>query len=533
MAKSTINFEQSKTSGKYIDSKIEWSSTPNNDDNNSDVTAKLYVRKGDTTQTLTKPTSGTWSYKLTINDKSTSGTIYLDVLEEWVEVCSFEVKDISHDSDGSKSITLSGSVSAPSASSYKGHTTSGNGTAVLDTIPRASTIDSLSCATKYFDGAMTYKYTPQNSSYYNICNISLNVNGEYVEVKTINLDKKPASQQTDTVTLTASELATIYNELPNSNEGTLRFALTTYSDSEYSNQVGDAEYKDITLYIPENSSTKPSVSMTLTPVSSLASPFDAMYIQGKSKVRGNISASGKNNATIISCNLNVGGNTYDSGDEYTSAFLSQAGTIKITSSVKDSRGFTGNVEDEITVYPYDKPKIQPVSGESEVIAARCDKNGDFVDSGTYLKIKAKRNYSSLSNKNTCKIRYRYKAETAQCFSDWITIHSETASGDEVITAPLLNGGLFATNTYIVQVGVIDAIEGEAYTTIVIPTDKVYMHRDGARNALGLGKYNERDNAIDSAWDFYMNGNKITGLPDPIDDTDAVSLGFLKSFIGDK
>lgn len=504
MASGTINLTQSKASGSYIDSKIVWNSTPNNDANNSVVTAKLYVRKGDTAQTLTSPTYGTWSYKLIVNGKSATGTKSLSVLEDWVLVHTMTVNDIAHGSDGNKSITISGSVSAPSGTSYAGHTTSGSGTAKLDTIPRATTIDSLLCATNYFDGIMTYKFTPQSSSYYNRCNISLNLNGEYIAVKSINLGKKAVSQQTSSVTLSHDELDIIYDQLPSTTEGTLRFTFRTYSDSGYSTQIGDAEYKELTLYIPENSTTKPSVSMSLTPVSSLVPPFNSLYIQGKSKVKATISASGKNNATIKSYSMSADGNTYDSGDDYTSAYLSKSGSIKVTGYATDSREFTGSIEGTITVYPYDKPKIQPVSGEREVIAARCDKDGNFSDSGTYLKIRAKRNYSSVCDKNTCLIRYRYKAESAELFSDWITILNESASGDEVTTEPLLQGGLFATNTYIVQVGVLDAVGESAHTTIAVPTDKVYMHRDGKRRSIAIGKYVEEDNSVDIAEDITVN-----------------------------
>ena len=82
----------------------------------------------------------------------------------------------------------------------------------------------------------------------------------------------------------------------------------------------------------------------------------------------------------------------------------------------------------------------------------------------------------------------------------------------------------------VRIRAIDAIGNPVESTISVPTEKVYWHRDGARNALGLGKYNERDNAIDSAWDFHMNGKKVTGLPTPTGSTDAVPLGFLQDYI---
>lgn len=534
MAGSTINLSQSKSSGKYIDGKIVWSSTPNNDANNSDVIAKIYVCKGDTTQTLTSPTSGTWTYSLTVNGKNASGSKSLSVLEDWVLVHTMTVNDIAHSSDGSKSITISGYVTAPSGTSFAGHKTSGSGTAELDTIPRASSIDSVTCATSYFNGALTYKYTPKSANFYNRCNISLALNGEYIRVKSVNLGKKAASQQTATITLSSDEQSIIYDELPNSTEGTLRFTFRTYSDEDYSEQIGDADWKEISLNIPNNSSTKPTVAMTLSPVNSV-SGFDKLFIQGKSKVKAVISADGKNNATIKSYSMSVEGNTYDSGDGYTSELLNNPGNITVTGYAKDSRGFTGNKEQNITVLAYSKPKILPISAETEVIAKRCDADGVFSDSGTYLKIMAKRGYSKLTvdgeQNNFCQIRYRYKLETASSFSAWTTILAkDSLSSDEVVTGALLNGALIPTNTYIVQVGVVDDVGESSHTTITVPTDKVYMHRDGNRRSLAFGGYIEEDNTFSIAEDITFKVKHSNGESTVISDTGWVSLGLSDSVV---
>jgi hypothetical protein len=134
-------------------------------------------------------------------------------------------------------------------------------------------------------------------------------------------------------------------------------------------------------------------------------------------------------------------------------------------------------------------------------------------------------------KNFCEIRYRYKVEGDSHDGEWETIlAADNLDSDEVVTGPLLDGNLLATTSYRVEVQALDDIGKPDVSTIIIPTDKVYWHRDGARNALGLGKYNEKDNAIDSAWDFYMNGHKVTGLPTPVGSTDAVPLGFLQDYI---
>ena len=74
-------------------------------------------------------------------------------------------------------------------------------------------------------------------------------------------------------------------------------------------------------------------------------------------------------------------------------------------------------------------------------------------------------------------------------------------GDEVSTGALLNGALNKDNTYLVQVGVVDTIGESNYTTITVPTEKVYCHRDGARRSYTFGGYVEEDNTFAIASDI--------------------------------
>lgn len=523
MASGTINLSKSASSGGYIEAKIVWSATADTASNTSkNVTAKIYVRKDNTDMILTIPTSGTWSYSITINGSQVTGSISKEVLLDWVLLGTHTVGSIGHNGDGTKSITIAGSVSAPSATSLAGHTSSGSGTAKFDTIPRASTIDYLACATKYFTGQITYKYTPQSSSFYNRCNISLNINGTYTAIKTISLGTKAASQQTATVTLTESELAIIYGKLPNTDKGMLRFTFRTYSDSGYSTQVGNADAKDVELHIPDDNSTKPTATVTVSPVSSLAAPFNTLYIAGRTKADVNFTnVAGKYNATITGYEVSVGGVGY--GSPYTSGYLTAAGTVEVVARVTDSRGFTRVYTSQITVIAYAPPKIQ------DVVAERCDKNGNPSESGTYLKITATRSYHKVISggvqKNFCKIRYRYKLSSAGSYSSWTTIlEGSSTSSDTVVTGALLSGALSAQSTYIVQVQAIDDIGEQGYTAITVPTETVYWHRDGARGSLTFGGYVEEDDTFAIAPGKTFKVKSTTGENVVLSDTGWISLG---------
>jgi hypothetical protein len=507
MASGTIT---GSTNNEYIDSRIVWSSTATTSSNSSKVTASLQYKRNNTGFT----TYGTGSFSITINGSKTSTSKVITITEsEWVTAVSASTT-VTHSSDGTKSITIlgTGSISGTTLSS-----TSCSGTAKLDTIPRASTIDYLACSTKYFNGTLTYKYTPQSSSYYNRCNISLNLSGTYIAVKSINLGKKSAGQKTASVTLSADELSTIYNELPNTTKGTLRFTFRTYSDSGYSDQIGDAEYKEVTLYIPEISSTQPSVVMALSPVSSLSSTFSGLYIQGKTKVQASFTGtSAKYKAKISSYAMAVSGlATY--GSPYQSDLLSKSGTITVKGTAKDSRGFSSSNSQSITVIAYSKPSVIPYTGEKAIICQRCTSDGTLNPSGTYLRIKVGRKYSKVTadgtQKNFCLLRYRYKTESATSFSSWATLLAKTATSNGV-DVTLSNIVSSLTTSYVVQIGVTDDI-GETPTPLefTIPTAQVTFHLKKGGKGASFGKYAETDNCLEIAedWDIKIYGDRWKSL----------------------
>ena len=407
-------------------------------------------------------------------------------------------------------------------------------TLTLSTIPRASTIDYLSCATKYFTGKMTFKYTPKTSGYYNRCNISLKVDGEYIAVKSISLGKKSASQQTSTVTLSESELATIYNELPSTDKGTLRFTFRTYSDAEYTTQIGDFDYREVTLYIPENATTKPSLEVTVAPLHSLTGGFASLYIQGYSKVKADIVASGRFEADISSIKMEVGGKIYNSGDNYTSDYLSvNDNTVKVT--VVDARGFVQTKTIGITVIPYSKPKVLPATGESNIICARCDASGNLSDSGTYLRLRAKRSYSKCVvdgvQRNYCNIKLRYKKVTDSSFSSWATLlaGSDTSTEEVDLVRSL---SLSATASYVVQIDAVDSIGNHAYATFEIPTDKVFIHKAGSKNSIGIGKYAEENNTIDVADGIALKlgGNEVDSIVSTVEGDKTGSVRYASGLV---
>ena len=294
-------------------------------------------------------------------------------------------------------------------------------------------------------------------------------------------------------------------QIPNTKTDTMAVALYTYSDAAATKQVGSTSYSIFNVTVPDNEDTKPAISMTLSPVSALPSAFAGLYIQGKTKVKATLSATGRYGATIKSYNMMVDWIYHGAEDDYTTDYLSTYGSKTVHGYATDSREITGSTSQYITIIAYSNPKLLPVSGESSVIVARCDKDGNITESGTYLKIKAKKSYSPVISggvqKNFCKIQYRYKPEGGW-YTDWVTILDRNSSSDEVTTGALLGGGLSATASYLVDVRAIDDIGSQAPTTFTIPTDKIYTDRNGAINSFGFGTYVDEPNT-------FLLGDEIT------------------------
>lgn len=442
---------------------------------------------------------------LTMSSYTASHPVYISAVNTFCTVAntSGSVTGIVHNSDGSKSVSIVVSVMAVREDGG-GHTITGSGTITLTTIPRASQITSAGAVT--LGNKCSVVWTPKAASFRYKLKFSM---GDWsYTTGAIHPNQTAAYTYTGyTIPLDAAA------QIPSAKTGTMTVELFSYSDSGAATQIGSSDSATFTVTVPDNNSTKPTVSMTLAPVSSLADAFAGLYIQGKTKVKATLSATGKYGAAIKSCGMKAENATYDAGDSYTSEFLASSGETTVYGYAKDSRGFTGSTSGKITVIAYTKPKIMAASGESEVVAARCDSSGNLSDSGTYLKIKAKRSYSTVSSggtqKNFCKIQYRYKLEAAAQFSEWTTIlEADDLSSDEIVTGALLGGVLSAQSTYVVEVRAVDDIGEAGSTTIYILTDTVYMHR--TKNAMGLGKYAEGENLLDVAWDTHLRGEVKIG-----------------------
>lgn len=384
----------------------------------------------------------------------------------------------------------------------------------LTTIPRPTTLNYVSCNSSYFDGTITFGFTAPSAICYNRCLVDLySGGGKYIAIKTMDFGRGGGSLKTHTYSLSADELSAIYTNMPNTRSGTLRVTMKTYSDAYMQEEVGDGSIQRITLYVPDIEITRPTIAMELTPVTPYEK-FAYLYLQGISAVKATFSGSGKYGATIASYAMQIDGKSYPS--PYTSDILSKSGSVTITGVANDSRGLYNKVSQTINVIAYEGPYISPSEESTKVICERCTEDGTRSDTGTYLHIKGKRNYTKINTNgivNTCSVRCRYKPEGGEWSHDkgggvGVLLWTDTSTDEFDVILPNI-----VTNTllsYTVELNIIDDTYIPSAMVFDIPSESIdFELRDGGKGA-AFGKHAVHEKMLECEWDARFNGSVSLG-----------------------
>lgn len=306
---------------------------------------------------------------------------------------------------------------------------------------------------------------------------------------------------TEAAWLVPLELAAL---IPAAASGVATITCATYNGTA---KVGEKSIH-VTLAVPDNEDTKPTAAMTLTAVGELDAAFAGLYIRGKTAVQADFDASSRYSA-IDSYAMTVEGQVYE-GDPALSGVLAGSGSVMVSGVAADRRGYCRTVQEEITVIPYDRPRVVPYTGESKVVCARCKKDGSPNPKGEYLLIKAGRKYSAVTAEgvqhNFCGLRYRHKAASAEDYSDWQVLMEKGETGTDMVIAVLADIVPAVKVAYTVQIMAEDDIGEFNIVTIPVPAAIVPIHAgEGGRNA-AIGQYCDysHTDALDIGFTTYFN-----------------------------
>ncbi len=370
------------TSNQYVKYTISINQNSQNVSNNySNVT--VTVRFFRTNSGYTTYGSGTCYCKI-------NGTTYSSTVSPSQKITNSGIVlfnktlDIYHNNDGTKNLTCSAwiDMNTPLTSSEQSYSQN------LSTIPRASK-PTLSASSITMGNSLTIYTNRASSSFTHSLYYQIGSGGW----NTISTGIGTSKSWTVPIGFA--------NNTPNSTNLSVKLWLETYNGSTY---IG-CNSVSFTANVPSN--IVPTINaINLSEVNSEIYQQFGAFVQGKSKISGNILASGSYSSTIKSYSVSINGSSYTTNN-FTTDYLISSGENVCSIVVKDSRGRAASKTINFNVIEYANPVINAFS------VSRCNQDGSPNDEGNCVKCVISANISGVNNKNTklFQIKYKKVAET--------------------------------------------------------------------------------------------------------------------------
>lgn len=266
------------------------------------------------------------------------------------------------------------------------------------------------------------------------------------------------------------------DQIPNATSGLASVKLETLS--------GAAVAGDVTGYFTIGAplSVKPTISaLTASRVNGAVPAEWSMYVQGKSGVTLNGTASGAYGSTITSWLISGDGKSGNTGILAVNP-ISGSGEITFTASVTDSRGRTDSNTIMIPVVPYSAVSLNAMND------VRCDENEIPQTDGQYALCQPEYTMASVLGKNAATVTIEYREKGT---SPWTPGYSGVlASG----TNKRIGIAMLPTKAYEIKYTVSDQLTTTTGIS-VIATSECFIDRMPGRRRLGVGGYCDTDNTL--------------------------------------
>lgn len=378
---------------------------------------------------------------------------------------------VSHNADGSKSISVSASFSCDNTSYYAPRTGSCSGSLTLTTIPRAS---SISIDSPSIECGNTININGSSASKNFTHKIYATWNGKTSELVTI-------ASGTTTPSFSYTIPTSWEKDLPNSTSGIATFTLETFSGS---NSVGS---KSVNATIKVRSGVVPSIdSIKITDANSVCAGI-GQIVQSQSRLNFAITYSGAQGSTVTSVSTEFEGQTYNSSS-FTTGTVQGSGTLSYVITVTDSRGRTASKSGSVTVSAYSSPTL------TNVTAKRA--NSSYVvdeASGTYALLHFKVGFTSLTGNNATSFYIQYRASGA---SSWTKINSW--DNNYTLEQDYKAGNLFTStaSTYEIAFGVKDSFMSD-YSWKVVTVTPTYTLINFGKDGKSLTFFGQDGNSANT------------------------------------
>ena len=465
---------------------FDWSATQSTSNNRSTVTVKMYLKSngsmflsGGTCKCSIK-LDGTWY-------DSTSFNSSLSPSDGKVLKYTFPSVNLTHSSTGTKSFSLLGEVAftntyVTSGSSNLGSVgkfTTSSKTFTLNTIPRASTLDSFSISSHLKPSTantVNLSITRKNSSYTH----DIELRDGSTVLKTWTGQGTPS-----TLTIDSGTVNTLLSRMSNVTSRTLTLRVQTKSGSS---NIGSAVTRTATATV--HNDVKPTA--TGLKVSVYGSGRDnaiGKFVQGISRVTSSFTGTAIGGATVSSRKIVIrrdsddsNSQTISSGSGTTSGKVTLSGTYEAIATVTDTRGRSATQRITFTVHAYSPPKI------TSFTAVRNSSTPTTVNIGRYG------SWSPLGGDNPITIVIKRGSTTIQN----VTGTSGSVSGT------LNDTGISVTSSYTYTVTLTDTFGNSASASTSVSTQRVVLdiHKN---EGVGIGKIHEQG-VLDVGGNSYFDGD---------------------------
>ena len=315
-----------------------------------------------------------------------------------------------------------------------------------------------------------------------------------------------------TVTLTSAQRTTLLNAMASIKSFIGTFAVSSYSGST---QIGSTSSKTATVLTTATNSA-PTISGftyadSYTTTKNLTGN-DQLFVQDYSTLKVTPgTATAKNGASIsnytASCNgLSASNST---GAAITVGKIAKSGSVTVTLSVTDSRGYTAETSRTVTVIPYTKPKI------SSVTLRRTN------DIEAEMQLKFSGSISAVTVDGTQKnsvvyVRYRYKKTSESSYGSYTSIYSGTTkSGTSFSYSNLELCNLDANSSYDFHLQIQDKLYSlsslDLYFTVPQGTPLIALRK----KKVGINTPNPQA-TLDVDGNIHMNGVNVHGKMGRVD-----------------
>lgn len=332
----------------YFRLRLVWSATQNVSANTSTIKTTLYLDSISAYGKISDATNSPWN--INIDGGNTSGSVQSDVSANGSQTLGSHTRTVSHNSDGTKSLTISaGHTIDISWSGSMIGSRSLSGTIHLNTIARTSTVGIVGSSTAEMGqyNGIFIKINRNSSSFTHTLRYAFGNKTGTIANKITWVDHEwtiPADFATEVI---------------NSTSSWGRIICDTYNGST---KIGSSEVR-FTATVPSNADYNPSIT---TPVfaeanSAVTTAVGNYYIQGNSRIKMTATGGTKYGATIKSIVFTVkvanhtGSISGSTATAYSSPIESGAHTVKAT--ITDSRGRQNSATSSFNITAYTAPRI--------------------------------------------------------------------------------------------------------------------------------------------------------------------------------